>query len=738
MTQTCLEILFALATLAAPPTNDDFAAAEPLVSTAGKVESVSDEATAERSEPSHAGSPAAHSLWWTLTPDGSGVLALSTLGSSFDTVLAVYTGSRLDGLTEVASNDDGENSFGTESRLTIPVDAGTLYHLAVDGLHGERGLVKLAWHVGVEGQAEANDLFSARSVLAATSGRVVTSNRSAGFEPDEPSHADLPSGASLWWSWTAPSEGRIRFATECSNFDTVLAVYTGRALRTLEPVAADDDGGGNLSSQVSFELTVGTEYHIAVAGVGDDTGIMVLGWTFQPFCGPPGLSGLVDPPDGALDVALRPQLDWSDSRRRLQKVIYGEDGRREAFEIDDPALLEALDAVAVLVDRGDLTSGPGGTQTLSGPTYAESENLCSSERFADQPAPGWCTGFLVAPDLLVTAGHCLTGENCGDIAFVFDFRMLDAATPVLTFDAASVYHCAEIVTALNDGDDDWGIVRLDRPVSNRKPLRIRRSGKVGDRRPLTTLGHPGGIPAKVSLGARVRENLSPKYFVANIDAYVGNSGSPVLDADNLLVEGVLVSGEDDYVRRGDCNVSKTCRDDGCVGEAATRITELARLIPPHPDSVIYELHFGPCAQMVRVGELEEARWEPPELTPGTMYCWQVFARSECGSTNGPVWSFRTTEVLAGRFRRGEVTADGALDLSDPIAILAHLFLGEALASGCADSADVDDSGLLDLSDPIFLLVHLFLGGAPPPPPLDNCDEDPTKDGLDCSPAVCEG
>src|SRR6185503_14419746 len=67
------------------------------------------------------------------------------------------------------------------------------------------------------------------------------------------------------------------------------------------------------------------------------------------------------------------------------------------------------------------------------------------------------------------------------------------------------------------------------------------------------------------------------------------------------------------------------------------------------------------------------------------------------------------------FRRGDADGDGAMELSDVIALLGHLFLdGEAL--GCPDAADADDDGQLDVSDPIAILSWRFLGGAPLPPP----------------------
>lgn len=84
---------------------------------------------------------------------------------------------------------------------------------------------------------------------------------------------------------------------------------------------------------------------------------------------------------------------------------------------------------------------------------------------------------------------------------------------------------------------------------------------------------------------------------------------------------------------------------------------------------------------------------------------------------------------AGTFRRGHTNDDGRLDISDPIALLGHLFLGGEIAP-CPDAADANDDGRVDLSDAIHALGHLFLGGPPPPAPgPDSCGPDPTEDDL---------
>jgi len=88
------------------------------------------------------------------------------------------------------------------------------------------------------------------------------------------------------------------------------------------------------------------------------------------------------------------------------------------------------------------------------------------------------------------------------------------------------------------------------------------------------------------------------------------------------------------------------------------------------------------------------------------------------------------------FRRGDADGDGAMELTDAIAVLDRLFLGgEALR--CPDAADANDDGEIDLTDPIAILSRLFSGGdALPPPGTDRCEVDPTPDGLGHCPRDC--
>jgi hypothetical protein len=84
-----------------------------------------------------------------------------------------------------------------------------------------------------------------------------------------------------------------------------------------------------------------------------------------------------------------------------------------------------------------------------------------------------------------------------------------------------------------------------------------------------------------------------------------------------------------------------------------------------------------------------------------------------------------------RFRRGDSNADGVIDISDAIAILGYLFLGQPRRLSCLQSADTQDSGDVDVSDGIYLLSFLFTGGPRLDEPFRECGFDTTRDELTC-------
>jgi hypothetical protein len=335
--------------------NDGFANAFLLSGNSGRTNCSSTSASKEPGEPNHAGNTGGKSVWFRWTAPSSGLWSFDTIGSSFDTLLAVYTGNAVGSLVSVAANDD---AFGQQtSQVTLNATVGTTYRIAVDGYAGAGGDVTLGWSLSagtpviagftpqsggpgtpvvitgqnlggtigvkfngiaaatfavnldtqvtatvpagagsgpitlttasgvaqsqtsfvVNTQAPANDNFAGRIALTGAIRTVTGSNNSATREAGEPNHAGNSGGKSVWWSWTAPSNGTYSVSTRGSDFDTLLGVYTGTTVTGLALVASNDDGPNMGSTSIaSFAATGGTVYQVAVDGYGGVAGNIVL------------------------------------------------------------------------------------------------------------------------------------------------------------------------------------------------------------------------------------------------------------------------------------------------------------------------------------------------------------------------------------------------------------------------------------------------------------------------------
>lgn len=298
----------------------------------------------------------------------------------------------------------------------------------------------------------------------------------------------------------------------------------------------------------------------------------------------------------ARDLSQVPTGELVRGARDQQRVIYGTDNRKDIYQITSRAARRSADAVVALVKSSDLTENGDRSFSLATETFQGAYGLCGSEPFVSQPLGCFCSGFLIAPDVIATAGHCVKSPaDLKTMRFVFGFRMTNATTAVTTFPADDVFAGKKLIgRALAQDGTDYALVQLDRTVVNRTPVAVRRTGKIKDKQALYVIGHPCGLPQKYASGAKVRDNSSAPFFVANLDTYGGNSGSPVFNAQNHTVEGILVRGETDFVSNGQCSVSLVCPSTGCRGEDVTRAPIWIGKVPKSASPGAH--HAGPKAR----------------------------------------------------------------------------------------------------------------------------------------------
>lgn len=211
--------------------------------------------------------------------------------------------------------------------------------------------------------------------------------------------------------------------------------------------------------------------------------------------------------------------------------------------------------------------------------------LCSSlpeHQILEQPTLKRCTAFLVAPDRVVTAGHCVkrwalsacqAGMKVKGLNFVFDFRMT-SATQVETLDTADIVQAKQVIDCKVTPTEDWAVIALASPVNDRPVLTLSAASDVPvDGDAVRYLGHPLGLPIKESTGIVARAFDASGKFGTSLKSANGASGSPVFDAKGEVV-GLMFGSGAPQGRINECwNIAKCEWPDTC---SPARVVPVAR------------------------------------------------------------------------------------------------------------------------------------------------------------------
>ncbi|MDB6079523.1 MAG: hypothetical protein JWO82_3270 [Akkermansiaceae bacterium] len=267
---------------AAPPTNDNFAAATVMSGQFWATQGTLYGATSEANEPILTGFPNGPTAWWRWTAPVSGAVRVSTWGSEKGSLLAVYSGATLD-TTRLIGYQAGTDSFTNASAVTFTATAGQSYSIQVLGTDYSNptfitnpfdpGRLQLSLTPVLGGAfAPSNDNFAGATVISGTTADIVVDDGNATSETGEPGGLADARGNTVWLAWTAPSNGTWQIDTLQGDHDTITAVYTGTAVNALTRIDYSDDasaiGGvaGSRGGRFAFRAIAGQTYHIQIQG----------------------------------------------------------------------------------------------------------------------------------------------------------------------------------------------------------------------------------------------------------------------------------------------------------------------------------------------------------------------------------------------------------------------------------------------------------------------------------------
>jgi Putative metal-binding motif len=204
-------------------------------------------------------------LWWDLIGNG-GPVTISTVGSNFDTVLAVYDTTADD---VIGCDDDIQpgTGFGLASEVVIQSVAGRHYDVQVGGCAALTGCnPTTSGEVTLRASSTPpNDRRANAAPITAGRTKVSTS-KGATVESGEVTNCTTSTGATslygktVWFRWHAPAPGTASFTV--SGFDTVLAVYRGE---DAIPFGCNDDAISKAFGGSSLPMTQPPGAPISVA-----------------------------------------------------------------------------------------------------------------------------------------------------------------------------------------------------------------------------------------------------------------------------------------------------------------------------------------------------------------------------------------------------------------------------------------------------------------------------------------
>ena len=277
---------------------DSFAAATLLSGNNATNTDTNASATTEAGEPTYGiNSTAFRSLWWKWTPDANGRAQVDLTGSADSPVVGSTTFGKYLGVYIAKGNSPAVNSLAlvhssggqtsATPNVTFPAAAGTTYYLHVTSeAPSEYGSIKInasldtssdIGGLNVQGQARfANDSFAQRIALTGASVSAIGYNLSATVEPGEPTLGSH----TLWWSWTAPSTGRVTVSSAGSDteFQKTMTVLEGSTLSSLIGIQQYVSNVSSYMPSLTFPVTSGKTYQIALGSTASsDGGSFVLG-----------------------------------------------------------------------------------------------------------------------------------------------------------------------------------------------------------------------------------------------------------------------------------------------------------------------------------------------------------------------------------------------------------------------------------------------------------------------------
>jgi hypothetical protein len=288
------DVSLLVGTTADVPSNDNFSNRIVLATNSTSVTATATNiyATKETGEPNHAGVTCSNSVWWSWTAPAIGTATIDTLGSSFTTLLGVYTGSSVSNLTKVVSNNGAGSGRGAgAARVTFPTATGTEYQIAVDSYGGASGTIDLSLSFKIDKTAPTVTFKSPAAGAKVTNSTVTVTGTASDntrvalvqYRLENATGTNAYQDATGTNNWSAivtnllPGLNRVRVLAIDTSSNVSAGVARSFTYVIVSPLTLNTNGFGRISPNLNGKLLdVGSTYTVTAT---PGAGYLFAGWT---------------------------------------------------------------------------------------------------------------------------------------------------------------------------------------------------------------------------------------------------------------------------------------------------------------------------------------------------------------------------------------------------------------------------------------------------------------------------
>ncbi|GEM_PF-3293400 len=235
-------------------------------------------------------------------------------------------------------------------------------------------------------------------------------------------------------------------------------------------------------------------------------------------------------------------------------ALYEQDDRKDLYEINNPELQKIASAMAYQIEFVELKGWTFNRFWTLVMEPFQARRICPDERYKEQLSMRTnCSGILVSPKHLLTAGNCITEHYCSNDLYywMFNYDLKEDKPFNIKHRNTNFYKCEKIVKRYYDPNNaiSYTLLELKKEVKGVEPVKLRQSGDLSPGEELIVLGHPQGLPLKIADNIQTYDQ-NDTHFLLNSDIAGSTRGAAIINAKSYELEGIMIHGTPNYAEVG--------------------------------------------------------------------------------------------------------------------------------------------------------------------------------------------